>query len=322
MPQMILTVHLQGPTVYEAHGENLTDQRSSSSIQKIEEVGWEHLVSSSEDLASLTFCILDKKGKAHIMEIALPQNYPKCSPSVAADIPYVCELQWSAHSRLKDVVRQFSEHLENLQEFWSTLDDIDRALWVVDPRQSSHASSFRQICLGNDCYLLLYINPCNSRSLPECRFLGPDLITDSMIKKWRRNSKRWMSDKPFPENLASVLESAIPGPPNVCKDDQQVDCGICYAYYLPVDDELGALSGSRPDYTCDNPNCSRAFHSVCLGDWLRTITTTRQSFGVLFGNCPYCSEPVVVKINSSERSMIPFGNRLCYSEAVPVNSNV
>nr|CAB3493401.1 unnamed protein product [Digitaria exilis] len=59
---------------------------------------------------------------------------------------------------------------------------------------------------------------------------------------------------------------------------------------------LGAHSGCATDYTCENPSCSRAFHSICLRDWLRSITTTRQSFDVLFGNCPYCSDPVAVKV--------------------------
>ncbi|KAJ0464586.1 putative E3 ubiquitin-protein ligase FANCL [Helianthus annuus] len=65
-----------------------------------------------------------------------------------------------------------------------------------------------------------------------------------------------------------------------------------------IDDELGPKSGSKTDYTCENTTCSKAFHSVCLGDWLRSITTTRQSFDVLFGNCPYCSQPVAVKIGA------------------------
>lgn len=43
-----------------------------------------------------------------------------------------------------------------------------------------------------------------------------------------------------------------------------------------IDDELGDKSGSGTDCTCENNSCSRAFHSVCLGDWLRSITTTRQ----------------------------------------------
>ncbi|XP_010245636.1 PREDICTED: E3 ubiquitin-protein ligase FANCL isoform X2 [Nelumbo nucifera] len=238
------------------------------------------------------------KGRVHIMEIQLPQNYPKCAPSIAADMPYICELKWSINSRLRDIVHQFREHLENLQGFWSTMENIDRTLWVIDPRQPARSTSFRKINLGNDCRVVLSIDALDPRSLPECRFLGPHLVVDSMIKKWRRNSKRWMKDKPFNENLASTLEMPLPGPQDVQKDDKQVECGICYAQYLPVDDELGARSGSGPDYACENIKCCKAFHSVCLADWLRSITTTRQSFDVLFGNCPYCSEPVAVKVNT------------------------
>lgn len=111
-------------------------------------------------------------------------------------------------------------------------------------------------------------------------------------------------DKPFHENLAILLETTLPRSHTVSnKNDEQADCGICYAQYLPVgkvdcliehllsslptylliedstvleDDEFGDNSGSAPDYTCENLSCSRAFHTVCLRDWLRSITTTRQ----------------------------------------------
>lgn len=58
-----------------------------------------------------------------------------------------------------------------------------------------------------------------------------------------------------------------------------------WPYDAYVDDELGNKSGSGTDYTCDNSNCSRAFHSICLGDWLRSITTTRQYVEFLYGHC-------------------------------------
>ena len=112
-----------------------------------------------------------------------------------------------------------------------------------------------------------------------------------------------VKDKSLVENLDSALETSLPGPPDVHKNEQQVECGICYAQFLPIgnvvctclevlkltycqsnyllcganiDEELGAKSGSGTDYTCENTSCSRAFHSVCLRDWLRSITTTRQ----------------------------------------------
>ncbi|KAL5556728.1 hypothetical protein UlMin_038964 [Ulmus minor] len=267
-----------------------------SVYSEIEEIGWEHLLRLGGDLTFLSFCILDKKGRKHVLEIQLEKGYPKCPPSISADVPYVFNLEWSIHSRLKDVVQQFREHLEKLQEFWSTFEDIDKALWV-NHNMSSSAMSYRYIHIGNDCFIALSINVTDPRSLPEIRFVGSDPLVNMLRKNWQRNSKKWNKNTSLLENLACLLETQLPSPPDVHMSDQQVECGICYAQSLPVDDELGDKSGGRTDYICENSSCNRAFHSICLGDWLRSITTTRQSFNVLFGNCPYCSEPVAVKIN-------------------------
>ncbi|KAL3525560.1 hypothetical protein ACH5RR_013932 [Cinchona calisaya] len=263
---------------------------------EVEDVGWEHLVRMGEDLTFLSFRVIDEKGRVHILEITLDTTYPKSPPSISADVPRIFNLDWSRNSKLKDVVAQFQRHVDKLQDFWSTLDDIDRSFWVVDPKDPPFAMSYRQINIGNDCNITLSINPNDPRSLPECRFLGSDSKVNLLTRKWKINCKRWLKDRSFSENLISILDIKLPEPPDVRKDDQQAECGVCYAQYLPIDDELGSKSGSATDYTCENNNCSRAFHSVCLGDWLRSITTTRQSFDVLFGNCPYCSNPVAVRM--------------------------
>lgn len=36
------------------------------------------------------------------------------------------------------------------------------------------------------------------------------------------------------ENLAATLGTQLPGPMDQQKTDQQLECGICYAQYLPV----------------------------------------------------------------------------------------
>ncbi|WCJ32076.1 E3 ubiquitin-protein ligase FANCL [Euphorbia peplus] len=270
---------------------------SSSIYSEVEEVGWEHLVNLARDLTFLSFRVTDKRERVHILEVQLDRKYPKFPPSVSADVPYIFNVKWSMHSRLKDLVQQFQEHLERLQEFWSTLEDIDNSLCIVDPKPQSRAMSFRQINIGTDCIIMLFLDAKDPRSLPECRFLGPDPNLNSLRKLWLRNRNEWMENRTFVENLESILETELPKPLDVQKSGQQMECGICYAQRLPIDEELGLRSGTETDYTCDNSNCNRAFHSVCLGDWLRSITTTRQSYNVLFGNCPYCSEPVAVKMN-------------------------
>ncbi|KAI3798954.1 hypothetical protein L1987_34241 [Smallanthus sonchifolius] len=271
---------------------------SHAIYSEIEEIGWEHLVRLAEDLSFVTFRVVDKKERVHVLEILLYKSYPNCPPSVSADVPYLFNLEWSTNSRLKDVVKQFRQHLEKLQQFWSTVEDIDQSLWVSDSAQLHRATSFRNINIGNDCSIMVFIRANEPRSLPECRFLGSDKNVNLLRDKWHRNCNKWSKDKLFAENLANLLEFQLPGPPGVEKNDQPIECGICYSQFLPVDDELGPKSGGRTDYTCENSTCSKAFHSVCLGDWLRSITTTRQSFDVLFGNCPYCSQPVAVKIGT------------------------
>ncbi|KAJ0967725.1 hypothetical protein J5N97_024642 [Dioscorea zingiberensis] len=275
-------------------------------FSEVEEIGWQVLLRASPDLSSLAVNLRDEKGRSHVLEIALPWDYPLSSPSLSSDVPYMCELEWSDGSKLRDVVQQFTEHLQKLQEFWSTMDEIDKILCVLYPKKPSLAMSHRQISIGNDCSLLLYINACKPRSLPECRWFGPDSSIEMISKKWKRNYRKWKTDGPFHENLETLLEIELPksSVSGSSKSDEQLDCGICYAHCLPVDEELGDCSGGEPDYTCDNPSCSKAFHAVCLQDWLRSISTTRQSFDVLFGNCPYCSEPVAVKLNGGKCSSI------------------
>ncbi|KAJ6367294.1 hypothetical protein OIU77_003616 [Salix suchowensis] len=200
---------------------------------EIEEVGWEHLVRFGGDLELLSFRITDKKGRVHVMEIQLDKTYPQKPPSVSAEVPYIFNVKWSVKSRLKDLVQQFREHLEKLQEFWSTMEDIDHSLCVTNKKELSRATTCRQIDIGNDCLIMLSINTKDPSSLPECRFMGSGLVVNPVRKLWLRNNKRWMKDKTFPENLAFVLETELPRPSHVLENDQQVECGICYAQYLP-----------------------------------------------------------------------------------------
>ncbi|CAI9272448.1 unnamed protein product [Lactuca saligna] len=279
--------------------ENLSTVLTSMNIgvihSEIEEIGWEHLVRLSEDLSFVTFRVIDKKERVHILEISFDKSYPNTPPSVSADVPYIFNLQWSKNSRLKDVVNQFKQHLENLQQFWSTVEDIDQSLCLFDSSNLHRAMSLRHINIGNDCSIIVLIHANEPRSLPECRFMGLNENVNPLRDKWRKNCKKWKKEKTFGENLSNLLEIQLPKPQGVEKNEQQIECGICYSEFLPINDEFGANSGGKTDYSCENSICNKAFHSVCLGDWLRSITTTRQSFNVLFGNCPYCSEPVAVK---------------------------
>ncbi len=60
-----------------------------------------------------------------------------------------------------------------------------------------------------------------------------------------------------------------------------------------VGDALRLTGGPCPDVCrCESGTCGRPFHSQCLSEWLAAVPTTRRSFGMLFGTCPYCSHPI------------------------------
>lgn len=121
----------------------------SSVFAQIEEIGWKQLVSATGDgVSCLTFRVVDEPGRMHLLEITLPMGYPESPPSISADVPYLPKINWSKNSRLKDVICQFQAHLKILQEFWNTMDEIDKVLWIVDPTKPSYAMSHRRIALG------------------------------------------------------------------------------------------------------------------------------------------------------------------------------
>ncbi|XP_035770804.1 E3 ubiquitin-protein ligase FANCL-like [Neolamprologus brichardi] len=66
-----------------------------------------------------------------------------------------------------------------------------------------------------------------------------------------------------------------------------LECGICYSY---------RLEAAIPDQVCNDPRCGQPFHQTCLYEWLRALHSSRQSFNIVFGECPYCSKPITVKM--------------------------
>mmetsp|Transcript_1596 Transcript_1596/g.3667 ORF Transcript_1596/g.3667 Transcript_1596/m.3667 type:complete len:166 (+) Transcript_1596:1-498(+) len=117
------------------------------------------------------------------------------------------------------------------------------------------------------------------------------------------NPKRWSETRSVRENLELWFGSSLPSPlsPSTTeKSDYLVECGICYAHRLPTEeddnDPDSKGEGPLPEVKCSNSSCNRHYHESCLFEWLHSLPTARVSFDRIFGACPYCCEPVSVKI--------------------------
>lgn len=101
------------------------------------------------------------------------------------------------------------------------------------------------------------------------------------------NIQSWNPQLSVFANLENLLGQKFPSPSTTKKEDFSMECGICYAY---------RLNDLIPDKVCDDSRCGQSFHSLCLYEWLRDLPSTRQSFNMVFGECPYCSKPITVKM--------------------------
>lgn len=83
-------------------------------------------------------------------------------------------------------------------------------------------------------------------------------------------------------------------------------CGICYSFVLASASASSTMSsadtsssaavlGSVPTESCSNPRCGKRYHRTCLLNWLSSLPTARSSFGLLFGQCPFCSDSINVR---------------------------
>ncbi|XP_062422638.1 E3 ubiquitin-protein ligase FANCL [Pungitius pungitius] len=97
----------------------------------------------------------------------------------------------------------------------------------------------------------------------------------------------WNLDSSVLHNLQDVLEIEFPSPATHDKSRFSTECGICYSY---------RLESAVPDQVCNDPRCGQPFHQACLYEWLRALPSSRQSFYMVFGECPYCSKPITVKM--------------------------
>uniref|UniRef100_A0A7N9IB26 FA complementation group L n=2 Tax=Macaca fascicularis TaxID=9541 RepID=A0A7N9IB26_MACFA len=210
--------------------------------------------------------------------LLLPQNRSKT----------VYEGFISAQSSLISIYSQFLAAIESLKAFWDVMDEIDEKTWVLEPEKPPRSATARRIALGNNVSINIEVDPRHPTMLPECFFLGADHVVKPLGIKLSRNIHLWDPENSVLQNLKDVLEIDFPARAILEKSDFTMDCGICYAYQL---------DGAIPDQVCDNSQCGQPFHQICLYEWLRGLLTSRQSFNIIFGECPYCSKPITLKMS-------------------------
>ncbi|XP_020896902.1 E3 ubiquitin-protein ligase FANCL [Exaiptasia diaphana] len=261
-------------------------------IEEMEAISWDKLVYIDPSFTSLKLMAKDNKKRDHFLTIKLSPQHPNVPPTCTTDLPGKFSFSWTSSKdyQLKELHHQFEQALTNYQEFWDMMDEIDQNTWVLEPDHPQRACTTRRIALGNNSSIHIDINPLHPRLLPECRFLGADHVIIPLRENLNSNLNLWNPESSVFINLQNLLKLKFPSPTNTKKEDFSMECGICYAY---------RLNDAIPDKACDDSRCGQPFHQLCLIEWLKSLPSSRQSFNMIFGECPYCNKPITVKVTGT-----------------------
>ncbi|KAI9916993.1 hypothetical protein PsorP6_017992 [Peronosclerospora sorghi] len=284
-------------------------------VAELDVVGWHQLRHVSDDLRTLELELEDARGRKHAIKIQLPLEYAdegsRVLPTCLVDAPERLELEWPRETTscvlLHEVRTQFQHLLETFQAFWDVLDALDAAACVLEPQHPTRATGRRRIALARHVSLQFQVDPAHPRALvQDVQFFGIETRVGALRERWQSvASSSWQATRSVVENVQAILNVTVPSPSTHARHEFAMECGICYLYRLQDqaqddktthdDDKDNDDDAQLPDLVCDNGNCQRPFHAKCLVDWLRAVPTSRQSFRLLFGECPYCREAISAK---------------------------
>ncbi|XP_048373978.1 E3 ubiquitin-protein ligase FANCL isoform X2 [Sphaerodactylus townsendi] len=263
-------------------------QHYSGLIRDIETLGWNKVLFVDPSFTTIKLRAEDSGGRHHQITLKLNPKYPTEPPDCLVDLPVQFTVSVDTQSNLLSIHRQFLAALESLKEFWNALDEIDEKTWVLEPEKPTRSATMRRIAIGKNVSVNVEVDPRHPTMPPECFFLGPDHVVNPLKMKLNSNIHMWDPEVSLLQNLKEVLEMDFPSQETLDKSDFSMDCGICYAY---------RLDGAIPDQVCDDSRCGQPFHQACLYEWLRGLPSSRQSFNVIFGECPYCSKQITLKMS-------------------------
>ncbi|XP_056327434.1 E3 ubiquitin-protein ligase FANCL-like, partial [Danio aesculapii] len=187
---------------------------------------------------------------------------------------------FNTQSTLANIHSQFLLNVEALSDFWSVLDEIDEKTWVLEPEKPTKADSTRRIAIGNNVSIKVQIDPRHPKMLPECCLLGAEHVVTPLRNKLNANMHLWNPDCTVLQNMKDVLEIEFPSP-------------TTHGKIFQIKQHQHALKKLK---CTKHIGPSKSNLIYLSSQWLRGLPTSRQSFNIVFGECPYCSKPITVKM--------------------------
>ena len=266
---------------------------NSASLSVLEEisgrVGWDNVVSLSDDLSSVVLTNCKRQ-----ITVNIPKDYPKC-PLVCRTEDLPDDLDVPTGANLTQVYERFETAVTALSPVWEKLAELDAEACVVDPDRPTGKDLYRRVAVTRDVSVQVTLDPREPDACPNLLFLGADAEVAGMRAAYADEYDGYDPDMNMKRSLERLLGGVeLPGPEAKADDDFLVDCCVCYAYHLGDANEI-------PSKTCDGgggtgtKGCGQKFHERCLYSYLLSAPDKQIFLNMIAGKCLVCGSRITCK---------------------------
>jgi hypothetical protein len=96
------------------------------------------------------------------------------------------------------MLNEFEKELTHFQMFWNILDEIDKKVWVLSPKDPNRAVKRRLFALGSDLFIQVILNPLHPCGVPDVKFVGSDHTVEEKHRKFSCAMDGWSVIKLLP----------------------------------------------------------------------------------------------------------------------------
>lgn len=205
-----------------------------------------NIESISTDLYEIRLKYEDNNNLIHLLKIYLTDEFPKTISKINTSLPLPFEYIKKNENILLNIYNDFVKEVKKYELFWLNMNDLDKNCWILEPENPQRSDTIRRISIGNNCSILIKINPLDVGSLCECTFLGNESYINELRNNFNENLSKWNNNELIRNNLSELLEIEFPSKSsmNNCLFSEMssnmsgsnngimIECGICYMYKI------------------------------------------------------------------------------------------
>lgn len=262
----------------------------------------------SKDYKTISFTKLHSH-PGHYLELRYLTE-KNCFQVEKHSLPDQCKRAFNGRT-VEELLNSFIIELNNLEEFYGNLSDIDEVCFVIAPVPVTTKDRYRIFKFSEWRIFLKAILGDKSDFLPDekvflkvtldpfvpsnvqLNFIGPLEEVESLRRIYCEKIDDLDVDESVHKNLLRIFDMLyFPYRPDCSsKLANKRTCSICFEFNL---------DNTYPIITCFNANCEVIFHSICLQKWFDTLTDTKTFCTVTSGLCPYCKQKLSMFIDIFE----------------------